>query len=121
MARKPQVGLNLPPDAFEWFLDFEVQHHCTKTQIGVAGLIALAGQRGADLDSLLSVARWVDQGLVTWEEATDYAFGDNRRRPADFLKLSEVVVGRHHAREKAALEVEEAASKPNRKPRHREA
>ena len=121
MPRKPQISVNVRDDVREWARDFEIQQHCSNTQIGLAGLLLLAATRESELRMVISLAKYVDRNLLSWKEVLEFAEQPGARRSAFFLELSEKAVQRHHDGERAAEEVESAAKKTsNTRPRDKE-
>ena len=110
MAKKRQVSLNVPEEVHKWIMDLEIDEHCSKSQIGSAGLLLLALETEDSRQKVLTLARYVDAGLLSWHEALTYGEAASRRT-VRFMELSEIASRRHLDRERAAREVEEAARK----------
>lgn len=110
MARKRQISLNVSDDVHKWVVETEIDEYSSKSQIGLAGLLLLALESEDGRHTAISLARHVDGGLLSWDEALSY--GEKKhRRAVRFAELSEIAARRHRERERAAVAAGEAARK----------
>lgn len=108
MGKKPQISVNVPDDVQKWVLEVQVDKRCSKTQIGLAAFLLFALEKDQACETMLSLARQIDQALLTWDEALSYGKAGSRRT-VRFMELSDLASQRLLERARAARKVEEAA------------
>lgn len=79
MAKKQQIGVQLPPEVKRWVESTEIWKETTKTRLGLAGFVLYELASEGDKALALQLASFVDRGLLPWVEVQRLA----RRAPGE--------------------------------------
>ena len=80
MARRPQIGLNVPADVYQWVAGMESWMELSKTRMGLTGFVSFLLLDGPGQGEALQLASLLDRELASWEEIRAFAGASAQER-----------------------------------------
>lgn len=104
MARRPQIGANVPFDVREWVEEARGRADASQTRFVMAGYILLASVADAERDEAVYLSSMLDRELIEWSDVEAYVREPRKGRVKLIAALKLSVLGRMRRVPKALLD-----------------